>query len=265
MRALVLKCGILLLICHLFTIDLWGQSVDSLQEDRIHAFRLSALAAPVSLTGIGVAVSFVPEIRECNFEMRSWIQDLFDVNTTADNYLQFAPLACLCVLNVCDVPGVHRIGDLGAISAISYLLGIGVNSSLKSLTNVKRPDGTSYNSFPSGHTMTAFVGAELLRREYGEQYPLVAVFGYSAAFTTGLFRILNNRHWLGDVAAGAGVGIMSASAAYWLYPHVRSLLGLSEDCKGFVSCSRDGVAFTASMPLTRNDTHAAPCHALSGE
>lgn len=28
----------------------------------------------------------------------------------------------------------------------------------------------------------------------------------------------NNRHWLTDVIAGAGIGILSVEAAYWLYP-----------------------------------------------
>ena len=28
----------------------------------------------------------------------------------------------------------------------------------------------------------------------------------------------NNRHWLTDVMAGAGIGILSVQAAYWLYP-----------------------------------------------
>lgn len=34
----------------------------------------------------------------------------------------------------------------------------------------------------------------------------------------------NNRHWLTDVIAGAGVGILSVQAAYWLYPVVTRML-----------------------------------------
>jgi membrane-associated phospholipid phosphatase len=61
----------------------------------------------------------------------------------------------------------------------------------------------------------AFTGAELLRREYGEEYPWVAVAGYAVAIAVGAMRICNNRHWLGDVLAGAGLGIMSVTLVYW--------------------------------------------------
>ena len=71
------------------------------------------------------------------------------------------------------------------------------------------------NSFPSGHTFTAFTGAEILRREYGEEYPWIAVAGYAVAVTVAAMRVYNNRHWLGDVCAGAGLGILSVTLAYW--------------------------------------------------
>lgn len=83
-----------------------------------------------------------------------------------------------------------------------------------------RPDGSSRNSFPSGHTATAFVGAELLRREYWEVSPWIGVAGYAVAAGTGFFRMYNNRHWLTDVLSGAGIGILSVEAAYWLYPTI---------------------------------------------
>jgi membrane-associated phospholipid phosphatase len=35
----------------------------------------------------------------------------------------------------------------------------------------------------------------------------------------------NERHWLNDVLAGAGIGILSAKAAYWLLPWERRHLG----------------------------------------
>lgn len=82
----------------------------------------------------------------------------------------------------------------------------------------ERPDGSSRNSFPSGHTATAFAGAELLRREYWDVSPWIGVAGYAVVAGTGFFRMYNNRHWLTDVLAGAGMGILSAQAAYWLYP-----------------------------------------------
>ena len=56
---------------------------------------------------------------------------------------------------------------------------------------------------------------EILRREYGEEYPWIAVAGYAVAVTVAAMRIYNNRHWLGDVCAGAGLGILSVTLTYW--------------------------------------------------
>lgn len=48
--------------------------------------------------------------------------------------------------------------------------------------------------------------------------------GYAVAAGTGFFRMYNNRHWLTDVIAGAGFGILAAQAAYWLYPAITKAL-----------------------------------------
>jgi membrane-associated phospholipid phosphatase len=32
----------------------------------------------------------------------------------------------------------------------------------------------------------------------------------------------NDRHWLTDVAAGAGIGILCTKTAYWLYPKCKT-------------------------------------------
>ena len=94
------------------------------------------------------------------------------------------------------------------------------NTSLKHTLDVERPYPGVYTSFPSGHTVTAFIGAEILRREYGEKYPAIAIAGYTVATGVGIMRMYNNRHWASDVLAGAGVGILSASLMYWLAPYL---------------------------------------------
>ena len=30
----------------------------------------------------------------------------------------------------------------------------------------------------------------------------------------------NNRHWLNDILAGAGIGILSTKFSYWIYPKI---------------------------------------------
>ena len=86
-----------------------------------------------------------------------------------------------------------------------------------------RPPGAR-NSFPSGHTATAFMAAEFLRMEFGHISPAITLVGYGFALTTTTMRIVNDRHWLTDTVAGAGVGILSVKIAYWLAPSVNRLI-----------------------------------------
>lgn len=51
--------------------------------------------------------------------------------------------------------------------ALMFCMVMGLKMSAKS----ERPDHSARNSFPSGHTATAFMGAQLLHNEYGEAYP----------------------------------------------------------------------------------------------
>lgn len=77
--------------------------------------------------------------------------------------------------------------------------------SLKYSINEQRPNGGS-QSFPSGHTATAFTGAEFIRRTYGWGYGVPA---YLAASWVGWSRVATRNHYPRDVYAGAAIGILS--------------------------------------------------------
>jgi membrane-associated phospholipid phosphatase len=66
-----------------------------------------------------------------------------------------------------------------------------------------------YDSFPSGHTAAAFALARVLARRYPERSRLF----YALAGLVGLSRICLDRHYPGDVAAGALVGLYAADHA----------------------------------------------------
>lgn len=141
-----------------------------------------------------------------------------------DNQLQIAPGITMLALNGLGVKGRHNVIDQAGMLLLSnIMLGVTVNT-VKKATRQMRPDGSSYSSFPSGHTAEAFAGAELLRLEYGSVSPWYAVAGYTVAATTGYLRMYNNRHWFSDVVAGAGVGMASSEFAYWLYPVLKNAL-----------------------------------------
>lgn len=183
-------------------------------------FKPTQLIAPAIIVGIGIVGLDSEWLIYQNKEIRAELQESIDSKFTIDDFLQYAPATASYGIKLCGVKGKHGYGDFTIILGTAYaLMALSVNP-LKSLTKVERPDGSSRNSFPSGHTATAFMGAELLRREYWEVSPWIGVAGFAAATTTGLFRMYNNRHWLTDVIAGAGMGILSAQAAYWLYPFI---------------------------------------------
>ncbi|MDO9261124.1 MAG: phosphatase PAP2 family protein [Flavobacteriaceae bacterium] len=72
--------------------------------------------------------------------------------------------------------------------------------------------------FLRGHTAKAFMGAEFLYQEYKEVSPWFGIAGYLVAAGTGTLRIYNDKHWLTDVVAGAGIGILSTKMAYLIKP-----------------------------------------------
>ncbi len=140
-----------------------------------------------------------------------------------DNYLQFSPAILVYALNLSGIHGEHNFLDRSGIYIMSNIFRNITVSSIKPIAHQQRPNGSGYLSFPSGHTTEAFASAEFLRMEYRNKSPWYGVAGYLLAATTGYLRIYNNKHYLGDVIAGAGIGILSTDLSYWLYPKVKRL------------------------------------------
>lgn len=141
-----------------------------------------------------------------------------------DNYLQYAPAATAFVLKLAGVKSKNRFTNQIVLYAISSGIMSTSVTFFKHNTNKFRPNGSSFTSFPSGHTATAFVAAEFLYQEYGDRSAWYGIGGYTIATATGILRVYNNAHWFSDIIAGAGFGILSAKAAYALYPHLKKLL-----------------------------------------
>ena len=80
--------------------------------------------------------------------------------------MQYAPAALTLGLGLCGVKGQHAFKDRAIIMMMSYATMAAVVNVAKYTFKEKRPDSSSRNSFPSGHTATAFVGAEMLYQEY---------------------------------------------------------------------------------------------------
>jgi membrane-associated phospholipid phosphatase len=65
----------------------------------------------------------------------------------------------------------------------------------------------SFNSFPSGHTATAFSIATVFATRYRD-IKAVPVISYTLASLVGISRLTENRHWSSDVFAGALIGYL---------------------------------------------------------
>jgi membrane-associated phospholipid phosphatase len=144
--------------------------------------------------------------------------------TRADDLLRYVPALAVYGLNLADIKGKHSLVDATGI----YLLTTGITGgfviSLKHVSNRTRPDGSDRQSFPSGHSATAFASAEFLNQEYKDVSPLYGYAGYTVATATAVLRLYNKKHWLSDVVAGAGFGILSAKASYFLYPKIKRVI-----------------------------------------
>ncbi len=182
------------------------------------------LAAPTLLIGFGALGLTSDGIRDVNKSVRLAMNG--DGGTTVDDYTRYAPVLSVYALNLAGIEGRNNFRDRTVIMLTANLLAVGSTMALKKTCGIERPDGSTNNSFPSGHTAIAFAGAEFLWQEYKDVNVWYGVAGYLVATGTGLCRIYNDRHWLTDVAAGAGIGILSTKVAYWIYPWMqRQLFG----------------------------------------
>jgi len=70
-----------------------------------------------------------------------------------------------------------------------------------------------FQSFPSGHTTTAFAAASSVTSEVRRMWPrslwYVAPVMYGGATLVGLSRMYHNNHWASDVVLGAAIGTFS--------------------------------------------------------
>jgi membrane-associated phospholipid phosphatase len=147
------------------------------------------------------------------------IRNGFDVNrkhTLVDDYTQYAPVALVFALDAAGMKGKYKPQQQLLMYGLSVIGSAVVVQPMKRIIGRERPSGSNFHSFPSGHTSTAFAAAEFLNQEYGSQYPWISVAGYATAGLTGYLRMYNDQHWLGDVLAGAAIGMGTTKLIYWI-------------------------------------------------
>ncbi|WP_165903957.1 phosphatase PAP2 family protein [Hymenobacter gummosus] len=150
-----------------------------------------------------------------SYDARRDIRRAFpNFHTKVDDYLIFAPYAELALVQIAGVEGRNdRLNTLLVILKSEAIFGL-TTFAVKNTTKVLRPDGSTRNSFPSGHTAQAFLAASIVHTEFRDKSQWYGIGAYTIATGVGALRMLNNRHWQSDVVAGAGVGILSAHIGY---------------------------------------------------
>lgn len=232
-----------LFVALIMTLNLCGQnkSVDSLQIDNNIKFKYKSLIISTALIGYGIIGLESHTLKNINSDTKNEFNEHIDQKFTIDNISQYAPFLSVYALNATGIKGKNNIKDRTIILGTAYIIMGATVNIIKNTGNIERPDGTSNNSFPSGHTATAFMGAEFLFQEYKDESIWYGISGYAIAAGTGFFRMYNDRHWLTDIAAGAGIGILSTKIAYWIHPWIkRNIFKDDKKLNGLIIPAYDG-------------------------
>ena len=197
-------------------------------------FRAEQLVAPIAFVGLGaLGIGEKSPMRGINLAIRDGLYEASKgVKLRFDDYVQYVPVAFYLTLDFMGVKAKHSFGERLAVGVVTYISVTALSQSIKYIVREPRPDTGSRNSFPSGHTMTAFAGAELVRSEYGWG---IGMGAYALATTVGFMRMYNGRHWFNDVLAGAGFGILSARIGYWMLPLSRHIFKIPRKGQAFVA------------------------------
>ncbi|WP_229216588.1 phosphatase PAP2 family protein [Dyadobacter sp. 3J3] len=210
---------LLLQLAIVLSLPSFSQQQDSVQINQKLSFTKSQLYVPGILmaSGLFTTVFFKDQVK---FKIRDERNKQFpDFHTKLDNYLEYASLPIAYGLDAFGVKSKNDFPNRTAILIKGELFMYASVTLLKGVSHETRPDGTDRYSFPSGHAAQAFATATFLSEEYKDRLPWMPYAAYTMAGTTGLLRIANNRHYLGDVLFGAGFGYLSMKMAYWTHQY----------------------------------------------
>lgn len=215
-------------VCSLYATNDSIIDTDTLNLSKVgQGAKIERLIIPATLITYGVLAQVAKPLLQLDANTDKEVSKHFK-RRSFDNYVQYAPVTAVYGLDLAGIKAKHNFRDRTFVVLTSHLIMGGSVHAIKIATCVERPDGSNHHSFPSGHTATAFTGAHILFNEYRDISPWIGIAGYATATTVGAMRILNRKHWVSDVVAGAGVGILSAEIGYMLLPVFHRIIGVEK-------------------------------------
>lgn len=153
---------------------------------------------------------------------------VMDDVSTAGAYAMLV-LPALSVMH--QLRSVETLVTYASMYAEAFFLTMGTKNLLKIAISRYRPytyrgempageENEYYNSFPSGHTAFAFLGATFLSQTFLTEFPdsafrLPVIIGsYALASAVGVLRVLSGNHFITDVIAGGLIGAFYG----WIIP-----------------------------------------------
>jgi membrane-associated phospholipid phosphatase len=177
------------------------------------------LILPASLIAIGALASHTEKFRDIIPITRPNPQER---ETPFEDIFQFFVAPSVFAFDAIGKEKHHPIDQL-FVSALSYGIMVIPVRYIKAHYDADRPYGGNH-SFPSGHTAAAFVGSHVIYKEFKDTNPWIAYTGYAMGTIVAGARVINDRHWVADVLAGAGIAILSTELAYMIYFPIRNFL-----------------------------------------
>ena len=196
--------------------------INSIEKQKMsiidYKFKPTSLILPASLIAVGAVGTAIDDMNDFHlFSRKDSVKQIH-----IDDYMEWGMLGWVFV---CDLMGKEKHNWVDQLLLVGIAEGYNavMTRAVKHVVNETRPDGTNL-SFPSGHTANAFLGAHVAWKEFKDTNPYLAYSGYALATFVACSRVYNNRHWVADVVAGAGFGILSVDLAYLTYFPIRNAI-----------------------------------------
>jgi len=198
-------------------------SIPGTTDKPVRYFRPASIILPSSFLVYGCLKPVIPAIENLDNRIMENIRTNHpDFNTRIDDYLQWAPSVSIYAMDAFKVKTKHTFIEHLAIDAGSIIITGGVGFIMRKISGNMEVYNSTGSKFPSGHTANAFRGAEIVFQELKDTHRVLSYSGYLVASAVGVLRIYNKAHYLTEVLAGAGLGILSTKLTYLAFDKVKA-------------------------------------------